>query len=211
MSAVLKSPGEEGSWFDIDYLAGNALPRDKGIADVILSSYQRIWSLDTITGEVPPEVQLGRVSAQDYAKAIREWRQSKKGEIVWDLLEQAREGRPVDRVAPRSSFEPLQEWEGYVVSVDDGVFFARLLDITNNESIEREQAEFSFDDVSSDDLSLVEVGAVFRWSVGYEKRVNGSRQKISSIVFRRLPRWTSDELEAARVAAKNLVSSIAWE
>jgi hypothetical protein len=197
------------SVFDFDYLNGNILPKGNGGADRIIESFQAIYSLDTLTGEVSG---LQQDSAQPYLQEnLIEWYRSKEDGSLWSLLKSAQEGKVSERVAPRASFEPLQEWEGYVTSVEGQRFGARLLDLTANQKEETEAVEFSFDDTSEDDLALIEVGAIFRWSIGYEKKVSGVRQKISSIVFRRLPIWTSKEIGLANERARHLMGQIEWD
>jgi hypothetical protein len=200
----------QGSFFDLDYISGKALPRHPAMADYFLDQFQLIAEMDTLTGSVP-EIHLHGLSLQDYANAVSEWRANEKIDPVLDSIRKFRAGEPRDRVAPRSSFEPLQEWEGYVISMEGGEFIARLLDVTAEATSETEQAKFSLDDVSDDDRSLVQIGAIFRWSVGYEKNVSGTRCKKSALVFRRLPIWTKKEIEDSRKKASVLIESIDWE
>lgn len=204
MSAMFKE--KVNSVYDLDYLSGRFLPRDGGALDSFIESFQSAASLETVTGYLPS----ARIEGQ-HAVSLSRWRKSEEARPFWELVRQAQDGKVVERVAPRASFEPIQEWEGYVVSVGAQGFLARLLDRTAELLVETEEAEFSFEDVSEDDLSLIEPGAVFRWSVGYEKRVTGVRHKISSIVFRRLPIWTAKELSLARARARDAMESIEWD
>lgn len=111
----------------------------------------------------------------------------------------------------RRALLPLQEWEGYVMSVSDDGFTAQLVDLTAEDDLPAEEADFSLDDVSDPDRRLLREGAVFRWTIGYEKSVSGTKKRISQIVFRRLPQWTKKEIEAADWTARQLLSGIAWE
>jgi hypothetical protein len=110
----------------------------------------------------------------------------------------------VPKPAPvaQSQFNPQQKWEGYVLAVQDDSFLARLVDLTSGEI--DEEAEFLLDDVPTSDRDLVDVGAVFYWGIGYLDKVDGQRLRSSSIRFRRLPAWTTEELEAARRKAEEL-------
>lgn len=204
MSAVLNQ--DVNSVYDLDYLSGRFLPHDSGALDRFIESFQAATSLETMTGYMP-----GSNIDGEHAASLSRWRGSDQSKPFWELLRSAQDGKVIERVAPRASFEPIQEWEGYVVSLGGGGFLARLLDRTAELLVETEEAEFSFEDVSEDDLSLIEPGAVFRWSVGYEKKVTGVRQKISSIVFRRLPIWTAKELDLARVKARTVMGGIQWD
>lgn len=198
------------SVFDLDYLDGNILPRGNGGADRIIESFQAIFSLDTLTGEVSG-IQPKDGAQRELQENLIDWYRSKEDGSLWSLLKSAQEGKVSERVAPRASFEPLQEWEGYVTAIEGQRFCARLLDLTANQKEETESVEFSFDDASEDDLDLIEIGAIFRWSVGYEKKVSGVRQKVSSIVFRRLPIWTSKEIGLANERARHLIGHIEWD
>ena len=105
--------------------------------------------------------------------------------------------RRVNRVW-RSSFQKLQEWEGYVVDVSNASFTARLIDITNRSPIENEEATIPLDEVSPLDRDRISEGSVFRWVIGFERRAGGSRRRISQIVFRDPPRFTHQDIKAAR-------------
>ena len=107
-------------------------------------------------------------------------------------------------------FVPLQEWEGYVQSVGDDEFTASLLDLTNNSKAEDEEADFPIDDLTEDDKGLLKPGAVFRWLIGY-RSIGGTKERISRIVFRRLPQWTKRDLQAAQDKAKYYSRAIKWE
>jgi len=113
--------------------------------------------------------------------------------------------------APRSVLIPLQEWEGYVTAVRDDGFSAYLVDLTAGDELPSEEADISLDEVSDPDRRLLREGAVFRWTIGYEKSIGGTKKRISQIVFRRLPQWTKKEIKSADQAAKELLAGITWE
>ena len=71
---------------------------------------------------------------------------------------------------PSPTLVAQQEWEGMVLSVNSVDFVARLLDITAGATYEEEEATIPLSDLSDDDRAKVEIGAVFRWVVGYENR-----------------------------------------
>ena len=107
-----------------------------------------------------------------------------------------------------SSFGPLGQvflsskiWEGYVVSKNEQTFSAHLKDISE-ENIAEEEAELPISDINEDDLPLFEEGVPFFFSVGYLISASGTRQRCSRIRFRRLPKWTSDEIIDAREKAE---------
>jgi hypothetical protein len=115
-------------------------------------------------------------------------------------------------VDPKSmpTFSPLQEWEGYVTEICDETFIAHLVDLTARKTRAEEQIEIELDEISDDDRELLRPGAIFRWSIGYQKH-HGTKKKVSQIVFRRLPAWIRSELEAAKNEANELAASIHWE
>ena len=96
-----------------------------------------------------------------------------------------------------SRSELLQQWEGTVVEVDSGWMKVTLDSLTEHESTE-EQATIELDEVPDADRSLVEVGAVFYWSIGYRVEPHGQKTLTSNIRFRRLPAWTSTEIQRAK-------------
>jgi hypothetical protein len=96
----------------------------------------------------------------------------------------------------RSRFELLQQWEGTVVAVGEDSFEVTLKDLTTQSNPE-ESAELLLEDVGEGDRQLLEPGAVFYWSVGYEDTPRG-RERKSIIRFRRLPGWGKQQLMAVR-------------
>jgi hypothetical protein len=112
---------------------------------------------------------------------------------------------------PQISFEPLQEWEGCVVETQATTFTATLIDITDRRKFEDEVAEFALTDLSDDDLLLLRPGAIFRWLIGYERHPSGTKRRASSVVFRRLPNWSENDLSRAKQEAKSLVEEITWD
>lgn len=99
-------------------------------------------------------------------------------------------------------FKALEQWTGCVdaVSADRSTFTAVL--VSKDKSIEGETGEFTFLELSEDDRALVEVGAIFYWSIGYQEEPSGYRCTASAIRFRRLPVWRDKELSAARQRAR---------
>ena len=110
----------------------------------------------------------------------------------------------------RASFNSLQEWEGTVSKIDKETFCALLFDVTAGRSNPVEEMEFPVSDIGADSLPLFREGAVFRWSIGYRIE-NGTKERSSQIVFRRLPAWTASDLAAASKRASELAKSISWD
>lgn len=146
----------------------------------------------TYTSNVPTDVRYrSKVSSNDAAiesEFLEEW--------VVDLHKI--QSRPLD------DFFSKQKFEGIVLEVKENSFVARLRNFTEN--IPDEEAEFSITELSKDDISLLKIGAVFYWNIGYLVQVAGQRIGCHMINFRRLPVWTSQEIMAADDRAEDLLS-----
>ena len=98
----------------------------------------------------------------------------------------------------------LQEWEGVVESVEKETFAASMRDLTAGEAYPGEVAELPVEDVSDDDMELLETGAVFYLTVGRSVRPNGQQERFGRMVFRRLPPFTSSDFSRAEERARRL-------
>ena len=105
---------------------------------------------------------------------------------------------PLVAPVPTASLHALQEWEGYVTDIGDEEFGARLLDVTAGDAVEREDAVIPLEEVSAEDRLRMEPGSIFRWVIGYERSVGGTRRRVSQIVFLDLPAITDRDLERGR-------------
>lgn len=105
---------------------------------------------------------------------------------------------------PTSSLHALQEWEGYVTRIGEDAFDVRLLDVTAGDAVEREDAVIPLEEVSAEDRQRMEPGSIFRWVIGYQRSVGGTRQRVSQIVFLDLPSITDRDLEQGREWADRL-------
>ena len=99
---------------------------------------------------------------------------------------------------PTPSLHALQEWEGYVTDIGDEEFEARLLDVTAGDAVEGEDAVIPLEEVSPEDRQRMEPGSIFRWVIGYERSVGGTRKRVSQIVFLDLPPITDRDMARAR-------------
>ena len=112
------------------------------------------------------------------------------------------------RSAQRASFRALQEWEGYVISVDRVSFVARLADVTSGASHEEEEAVFPRTELSDADDTRIRVGHIFRWVIGYERSPAGTKKRVSQIVFRDLPAITLSDLREGEDWAQAMARSL---
>ena len=95
-----------------------------------------------------------------------------------------------------------QEWEGYVVDVGKTDFVARLIDLTAGSEHEDEEAIIPLAEISDRDAERIREGSIFRWVIGYERSVTGTRKCVSQIVFRDLPAITAADLREAEAWAE---------
>lgn len=119
-------------------------------------------------------------------------------------------GRAVLSVPPSTEpvreLELLQQWEGTVTTFDQADFAAVLRDLQDPSDPERVEAVFSRRDVANGDLPLLDVGAVFTWTIVRERSAEGQVRNVDFIRFQRLPAWTTRELERVDRRAAQLRS-----
>ena len=111
------------------------------------------------------------------------------------------------RRGPTVTLHALQEWEGYVVEINQNEFTARLLDVTARASFEEEEADIPFAEISDNDLDKIRLGSIFRWVIGYERSAAGTTKRVSQIVFRDLPAVTKSDLQAAEAWALKMATA----
>ena len=97
----------------------------------------------------------------------------------------------------------LQLWEGRIVDVRDDAFDALITDKTDP-NIADELVTLDILELSTDDLYLLEKGAIFYWSVGYLDYPGRGRVRESKIRFRRLKGWSKKEIDHAKKVGKQL-------
>ena len=105
-------------------------------------------------------------------------------------------------------FQTLQEWEGYVLEVNESEFTARLLDLTAGATEEDEEATIPLEEISETDHKNLYYGSIFRWVIGYEYSVSGVKRRISQIVFRDLPITTASDIAEGKEWARKIARSI---
>jgi hypothetical protein len=105
------------------------------------------------------------------------------------------------------SFAVLKRWEGSVTAINGNVITAEVVDLDSQIPL-KEEIEIEFEDISEEDKSLVEIGAVFYWSVGYSTSIDRTVMRGSVFRFRRLPAWSRSELLRSKTYAKNLKNEL---
>jgi hypothetical protein len=171
---------------------------------------------DPVTGEgTSGEPDARRM---EYRKIIEDWSITKQHECA--VRDTAYTNAEVTDLFPfiaprpqpaRDSFAVLQEWEGCVVSISNETFTARLTDLTGNGMAEGEEADFPLDDLTDADRSRISEGSIFRWVVGYRRSPSGTKDRLSRIVFRNLPAWTTKEFKKNRQEAAEWASHLRVE
>ena len=106
-----------------------------------------------------------------------------------------------------ASFIPLQEWEGYIDHIEGDTFIARLLDVTLGDTFENEEVELGLSDLDPADHDKVKLGAIFRFTVGYQTALGRPRIRGYQIYFRNVKPIGEAQMAAAaergaRIAAK---------
>jgi hypothetical protein len=97
-----------------------------------------------------------------------------------------------------------------VLAIGEDSFTARLTDITTGGATDGEEAEIAFEELADSSIAKLEEGSLFRWSIGYERSLDGQKTRISRIILRQLPRWRRSELNKAEIEAEQIVNSIKW-
>ena len=108
----------------------------------------------------------------------------------------------------RSALHVLQEWEGYVVQINDKDFVAHLLDLTTGSTYAEEEATIPLAEVSDDDAAKMKIGSIFRWVIGYSRFPSGTKETVSRIVFRDLPRVTKADIEEGKAWAQKIAQTL---
>ena len=112
------------------------------------------------------------------------------------------------RSAPTATLHALQEWEGHVVEVGTSDFTARLVDLTDDSAHGEEEAIIPLEEISDYDATKMREGSIFRWVIGYERSVAGSKKRVSHIVFRDLPVVTRSDLRDGDAWAGETIRSL---
>ena len=105
------------------------------------------------------------------------------------------------------TFYALQEWEGYVGSIDETEFIARLVDLTDRRSFEEKEARIPLEGISESDAAKMKAGSIFRWVVGYKRWPMRQKERVSLIVFRDLPAVSRSDRLVGETWAEQILTS----
>ena len=149
---------------------------------------------------MPQSTVENRLHASDAAEVVSE-----------DVLPENLAEKLAERSSDVASFNPLQEWDGYVIEVNENSFRARLTDITNDGAVDEDEVEIPFSELDEDSQSRLAEGRLFRWSIGYQRSRTGQKTRVSRIIVRRLPTWRREDLDVAKSEARKLSRELRWE
>lgn len=96
----------------------------------------------------------------------------------------------------------VQSFSGIITEIREDEFDARMKDLTYQEYPD-EFLTFDIEDVSIEDRDLIYVGSQLYYNIAINKQSDKIPQPyIDKIEFRRLPNWTSEEIENAKKYGK---------
>ena len=165
-----------------------------------------IKSLRAKTGRIAPTgLTYGLATGESgtFSRANNQWPVEPSNAGAFRLLP------PRVSTIPSPTLQPTQEWEGQVTAIRDDEFEARLLDLTAGDAVDREVATIPLEEVGAEDRTLMRIGSIFRWVVGYERSVGGTRRGVSQIVFLDPHRLTERDIEKGREWAEWLLEE--WD
>jgi len=164
------------------------------LQQTLVSQFGRLHIAEMLEAFLGQVVSEGTTAREDGDGERREGRQTP---LLWHISEEQ---------AQRAV--ALQKWEGMVTAIQGDSFIARLRDLSMD--VPEEEVELFLRDVSEDDKALIELGAIFYWSIGYETMASGQIKRTSVIKFRRLPAWTAQELRVVKKQAADIRRAIGW-
>ncbi len=107
----------------------------------------------------------------------------------------------------KGHFVSLKKWEGIVESVFESSFVARIKDVANE--VPDERVEIDFDELTNiDEKKMIEVGAIFSWTMGYHVSSGGTRKRQAILIFRRMPKWTEEDIQRGYKVADEMFAKL---
>jgi len=101
----------------------------------------------------------------------------------------------------------IQEWHGYVQSVDDYTFTAVLADVTHGSEPDA-IAVFQKSSLTQSELGQLEENVFLRWTLAPDAHHPDRMNSRISLV---LDRWTGEDIAAAQRKAAEFASDFIWE
>jgi hypothetical protein len=119
-------------------------------------------------------------------------------------LEEAPLFRAPDAPLVPRRFMVLKAWIGEITEVTKDSVWAALAeqDVPGRYV---EVVEIPFEEFAPADMPLVELGATFYWTIGYDKTPGGTLKRTSEVRMRRMPTWSKARVESIRAKASQLL------
>lgn len=102
----------------------------------------------------------------------------------------------------------VNRWVGVITEIKRDFFIAKLDDLDFPGTYEI--GEFDVSDISPEDLDLIQLGAVFYWSLGHVMN-RGQLKKESMIRFKRSAPLSVNELDEIEDWAENKYRNLVWD
>lgn len=164
-------------------------------AEAALASIRATLALQELARKTPEAGEYD--SSPDYSGQAA--RKTSPTSLAW------RHGDPL----PASPVKVTHRWEGTVLRIDEEFFEAKLTSLTEEST--DVTAEFSIENLSADDLSLLRPGASFYVTAILERRSGGRVRTSSEVRFRRLGRWHRDEIALMKERARKRRAALGFE
>jgi hypothetical protein len=143
------------------------------------------------------------VANQDEGRTETSQRLDFSTPILWNKV-LIKERENIDEHA-LGSFYAIQEWEGYVVKVEDGIVFAELIDLVTDQTRPSTIAEIPIEEFSDEEEKYILAGAAFRWAIGFYRRRSGQQDRVSRIRFRKMPLYLRSRYSSINKNADKIV------
>jgi hypothetical protein len=99
-------------------------------------------------------------------------------------------------------FDMRGQWEGTVTAISGDEFTVVLRDLMGPKA-EEYDATFAIEEISDEDRDLLQIGAIFYWTIGY-RVLHRQRLRVSEIRFRRLPAWSRADIARVEKLSRDL-------
>ena len=111
-----------------------------------------------------------------------------------------------------ATVQMLAEWHGQVLEIFDNAFVAELRG-KHGDGVagKQEEALIPLEEIQEADKELLEEGAFFRLCISYWHSSTGTRRRFTEIVFRRMPAYRREELEAAEHRGREIARGLRLE
>lgn len=169
----------------------------------VQNDFSSEYAVESINQQVLSEEELPGITAPKFYKSKSEFDNLHKGDIqVSALMPQFKQSKIYTK--------NTKTWKGVITKLNKISFSCRLYDLDEKSDI-YEIADFSIESIiSEEDKPLLEVGAIFYWSVGSIIR-NGTKKNQSEIRLRRVAAMDADEFDEFYDESKSNYIDLLWD